>query len=101
MHYWRRHASGVHALTRRARPRRADLFAIFEQGEDAGDGSGRAVVVNFGESSLIKAQVDRQLLSDALWAVLSVVLAAIMLRVGSQSTFLTAAGIFMILVRHQ
>lgn len=78
---------------------RADLFNIFEQGAEAGDGSGREVVVNFGESQLIKAQVDRQLLNDALWAVLSVVLAAIMLRVGSQSTFLTVAGIFMILVR--
>jgi hypothetical protein len=77
----------------------ADLFSLFEASAEGGDGSSKKVIINFGEGDIIKKQVDKQLLADAKWAILSVVLATIMLRIGSQSTFITVVGIFMIVVR--
>ena len=47
----------------------------------------------------MKEQIDRQLIDDIMWALLSVIIAALMLRVGTQSSFLTATGIFVIIVR--
>jgi hypothetical protein len=78
----------------------AELFDVFDSVADASDKSGKAVIVNFGESDIIKRQTIRQLIHDALWAILSAILAIIMLRLGTQSTFLTVCGIFQIVVRH-
>lgn len=67
-----------------------DLFAD----EATGD-----IIINYGETDIIQRQVDRQLMRDARWAVLSLIAAALFLRAGAGSTFLTAAGLFQILVR--
>jgi hypothetical protein len=64
-----------------------------------GDGSGRKVIVNYGEDDIVKRQIDKTLYRDIMWALLSVFFATVMLRIGTKSTFLTATGIFMILVR--
>jgi hypothetical protein len=71
----------------------ADLLELF-----AGAQSDR-VIVNFGEDDIIARQVDQQLLRDATWSGLSLLSAAVMLRVGAGSTFLTIVGIFQLLVR--
>ena len=63
-----------------------------------GDGSGKRVIINFGEGDLVTAQINRQLFDDSRWAILSLVLAAVMLRIGSQSTFLTVCGVIMLLL---
>lgn len=57
-----------------------------------------AIVVNFGEDDIISRQVDMQLLRDTLWSGLSLLCAAVMLRIGAGSTFLTLAGVFQLVV---
>ena len=57
------------------------------------------IIINYGETDIIQRQVDRQLLRDARWALLSLLAAAIFLRVGAGSTFLTFAGLVQIIVR--
>lgn len=71
----------------------ADLLKLFTaaQSDD--------VIINFGEDSIIARQVDLQLLRDSYWAGLSLLCAAIMLRLGAGSTFLTIAGVFQLVVR--
>ena len=71
----------------------ADLLKLFEK-EQTDD-----VIVNFGEDAIIARQVDVQLLQDAMWSGLSLLCAAVMLRLGAGSTFLTIAGIFQLMVR--
>lgn len=48
----------------------------------------------------ITMQVTEQLLKDALWAFLSIILASIMLWVGTGSLFLMFTSIFQLVVRH-
>lgn len=71
----------------------ADLMDLFA------DEASEAVIINYGETDIIQRQVDRQLMRDARWVGLSLVAAALFLRLGTGSTFLTAAGLFQIIVR--
>jgi hypothetical protein len=75
------------------------LFKVLLGAHGQADGSGKKVIVNFGESEIIRVQTIGQLLRDALWAILSVVIAMSMLRIGTQSTFLTLTGMFQVMVR--
>ena len=71
----------------------AELIDMFE--EEQTD----EIIVNYGEEIINVVQINQQLFRDLRWAALSVVLAAVMLRIGSGSTFMTLAGIFQIVVR--
>lgn len=94
-------AAPLVAQTRVALCRCPGLFEIFADAQEEGDGSGKEVIVNFGEGEITQHQIDSTLLRDGAWAILSIVFAAIMLRIGTRSTFLTINGIVMILVRSQ
>ena len=71
----------------------AELIDMFED-EQTDD-----IIVNYGEEIINVVQINQQLFRDLRWAALSLVLATVMLRVGSGSTFMTLAGIFQIVVR--
>lgn len=78
----------------------AELFTLFEEEQTQNDKQQNGIIINYGESvDIIPKQIDRQINSDLLWAVLSVGLAAGMLRIGSGSWFMTFAGIFQLIVR--
>jgi hypothetical protein len=70
----------------------AELIKIFEEEKT------KHIRIRYGEQTLTERQILGELYSDGLWALLSMLLAAVMLRVGSGSTFITLAGIFQIVV---
>ena len=71
----------------------ADFIDLFE--EEATD----SILINYGERFITSRQMFAQIFLDLRWALLSIVLAGVMLRIGSGSTFMTLAGVFQIIVR--
>jgi hypothetical protein len=71
----------------------AELIELFE------DENSEKIIINYGEKEINSRQINQQIFRDVYWAILSVALAATMLRVGSGSTFMTFAGIFQVCVR--
>lgn len=57
------------------------------------------IIINYGQKDINRKQIDQQILNDLAYAGFSLLLAAVMLRLGSGSTFMTLAGIFQIVVR--
>ena len=84
-------SSGLVVLNRWCCP--ADLIDLFE------DEQTDSVIINYGENTINTRQINQQINEDLYWAVLSMAFAALMLRIGSGSWFMTVAGIFQIIVR--
>ena len=63
------------------------------------DEASDSIIINYGERIITSRQMFAQIFLDLRWALLSVLLAAVMLRIGSGSTFMTFAGVFQIVVR--
>lgn len=63
------------------------------------DEASDSIIINYGERVITSRQMFAQIFLDLRWALLSVLLAAAMLRIGSGSTFMTFAGVFQIVVR--
>lgn len=89
---WCTVACGVMCIGLKRR-RGADLIDLFE------DEQSDSIIINYGENTINTRQINRQINEDLYWAVLSMVFAAAMLRLGSGSWFMTAAGLFQIIVR--
>eukprot|EP00892_Ulva_mutabilis_P004434 jgi/Ulvmu1/2362/UM013_0210.1 len=69
-----------------------DLIDLFD------DEQSDSIIINYGENTINTRQINQQINEDLYWAVLSMFFAAIMLRLGSGSWFMTIAGIFQIIV---
>jgi hypothetical protein len=59
----------------------------------------KEIIINYGQKDITRKQIDRQLYSDLVYVIITVTLAATVLRIGTKSTFMTIVGIFQILVR--
>lgn len=78
----------------------AELFDIFDDTMSASEKADNPyLIINYGESLIVQKEIDRTILRDAAKAGISLILAAIMLRLGTGSFVLTVSGVVQIVVR--